>query len=97
MLTPGCFKLGVDPIARRTSLYEALAAKLGLLPYWLLLLGGLIDTTLLGVYMIAYSIFNSVEQLLSKIINDVSFSALSEVVRERPANLKASYYRLHAP
>ena len=32
--------------------------------------------------MIAYFIFNSVEQLLSKIINDVSFSALSEVVRE---------------
>ena len=60
-----------------------------------LLLGGLIDTTLLGVYVIAFSIFNSVEQLLSKIINDVSFSALSEVVRERPANLKVSYYQFH--
>jgi len=61
-----------------------------------LLLGSMIDSTLLGVYMIAYLIFNTIEQLLSKIINDVTFSALSEVVRERPANLKASYYRFHA-
>jgi O-antigen/teichoic acid export membrane protein len=60
-----------------------------------LLLGGLIDATLLGVYVVAFSIFNSFEQLLNKIINDISFSALSEVVRERPADLKATYYRFH--
>jgi O-antigen/teichoic acid export membrane protein len=60
-----------------------------------LLLGGLIDTTLLGVYVIAFGIFNAVEQLLHKIIADVSFSALSEVVRERPDHLKAGYYRLN--
>ena len=34
-------------------------------------------------------------QLLDKIISDVAFSALSEVIRERPADLKASYYRFH--
>ena len=60
-----------------------------------LLLGDLIDVTLLGVYVIAFGIFNSVEMLLNKIIYDVSFSALSEVVRDRPADLKASYYRFH--
>jgi O-antigen/teichoic acid export membrane protein len=60
-----------------------------------LLFGGLIDATLLGVYVIAFGIFSSVEQLLNKIINDVSFSAVSEVVRERPADLKATYYRIH--
>jgi O-antigen/teichoic acid export membrane protein len=60
-----------------------------------LLLGDLINATLLGVYVIAFAIFNSVEQLLNRIIADVSFSALSEVVRERPADLKASYYRFH--
>jgi len=58
-----------------------------------LLLGGFIDATLLGVYAIAFAIFNLVEQLLNMIIADVSYSALSEVLRERPANLKASYYR----
>ena len=60
-----------------------------------LLLGGLIDATLLGVYIIAYAIFSSVEQLLNMIIGDVSFSAFSEIARERPASLKASYYRFH--
>ncbi len=60
-----------------------------------LLLGGLIDATLLGVYVIAAGIFNLAEQLLSIIIGDVSFSALSEVIRERPAHLKTSYYGFH--
>jgi len=61
-----------------------------------ILLGGLINATVLGVYVIAFAIFNSVEQLLDKIISDISFSALSEVARERPADLKASYYRFHS-
>ena len=60
-----------------------------------LLLGGLIDATTLGVYVIAFAIFTSVEALLDKIISYVAFSALSEVIRERPADLKASYYRFH--
>lgn len=60
-----------------------------------LLLGGLITTTALGVYAIAYLLFSAVEQILSKIITDVSFPALSEVARDRPLDLKASYYRFH--
>jgi len=60
-----------------------------------LLLGGLINTTLLSLYVIAFFIFNTVEQILTKIIGDVSFPALSEVARERPADLKFSYYRFH--
>jgi O-antigen/teichoic acid export membrane protein len=60
-----------------------------------LLLGGLIDATQLGVYVIAFAIFASVEQLLNMIIGDVSFSAFSEVTRERPADLRATYYRFH--
>lgn len=60
-----------------------------------LLLGGLITTTMLGVYVIAFVLFSAVEQVLSKIITDVSFPALSEVARDRPADLKASYYRFH--
>lgn len=60
-----------------------------------LLLGGLVSTTVLGVYVIAFLIFNTVEQVLTKIIADVSFPALSEVARERPADLKSNYYRFH--
>jgi O-antigen/teichoic acid export membrane protein len=59
------------------------------------LLGGLVNTTTLGVYVIAVLIVNSVFQVQSRIISDLSFPALSEVVRERPTGLKASYYRFH--
>ena len=60
-----------------------------------LLLGGLLNTNSLGIYSIAYLIFNSVEQLPTKIMGDVSFPALSEVSRDRPTELKRSYYRFH--
>jgi O-antigen/teichoic acid export membrane protein len=62
-----------------------------------LLLGSLVDITLLGVYVIAFQIFSSIEQLLAGIITGVSFPALSEIARERPAALKAGYYRIHMP
>lgn len=60
-----------------------------------LLLGGLIDAADLGVYVIAFLIFNAVEQVLVKIMGDVAYPALSEVARARPADLKSTYYRLH--
>ena len=60
-----------------------------------LLLGGLVDARSLGVYTIAFGICASIDQFLSKIIVDVSFPALSEIVRERPADLKSKYYRFH--
>ena len=60
-----------------------------------LLLGGLVNSSVLGAYVIAYLIFDSINQLLTRIIVDVSFPTLSEVARERPARLKASYYKFH--
>ena len=60
-----------------------------------LLLGSFVDTNVLGVYVIAYLIYSSIEQVLMKIISDVSLPTLSEVVRERLAELKPSYYRFH--
>jgi O-antigen/teichoic acid export membrane protein len=60
-----------------------------------ILLGGMLSATLLGVYAIAYLITNSAENIISKIINDVSFPALSEVWREQPTQLRAKYYRFH--
>jgi O-antigen/teichoic acid export membrane protein len=62
-----------------------------------LLLGSLVDATLLGVYVIAFQIFSSIEQVLAGIVAGVGFPALSEIARERPAALKASYYRIHMP
>src|SRR5581483_12337335 len=60
-----------------------------------LLLGGLINSNLLGVYTIAFLIFSSVEQMMSKIVMGVLFPAFSEVARERRSTLKRSYYRFH--
>jgi O-antigen/teichoic acid export membrane protein len=58
-----------------------------------LLLGGLVNTTVLGIYVIAFLIFNTVDQVLTKIISEVSFPALSEIARERPLYLRAGLYR----
>lgn len=61
-----------------------------------LLLGAMVDSNALGVYVIAFLIYSSVEQILVRIIGDVSFPTLSRIVRERPHDLSKSYYRLHA-
>jgi O-antigen/teichoic acid export membrane protein len=60
-----------------------------------LVLGALTSASVLGVYVIAFLLFSSVEQVLVKIIGDVSFPALSEVARVRPAALRSAYYRFH--
>lgn len=61
-----------------------------------MLLGALVDANSLGTYAIAFLIFSSVDQVLTKIIVDVSFPALSEIARERSARLTEAYYRFHA-
>jgi O-antigen/teichoic acid export membrane protein len=61
-----------------------------------LILGGMVNTTMLGIYVIAFAIVSSVEQVLSRIIVGVMFPALSEIARERPTDLKERYYRIHA-
>lgn len=60
-----------------------------------ILLGALIDPASLGAYAIAFLIFSAVDQILTKINADVSFPALSEVVRDRPQDLAQSYYKFH--
>lgn len=59
-----------------------------------LILGGLVDSTTLGLYSIATLIAGSLEGLLSKIMSDVAFPAFSEVVRDRITDLKKNYYRI---
>ena len=60
-----------------------------------LLLGGLVSPTVLGVYTIAFLMVTTVETVLTKIIGEVLFPALSEITRERPDRLKANYYRFY--
>jgi O-antigen/teichoic acid export membrane protein len=57
-----------------------------------LVLGGLIDATAFGVFVIAYLLINSVDQVLAKIIAEISFPALSEIARVRPIDVKKSLY-----
>src|SRR6185312_1611771 len=59
-----------------------------------LLLGGLIEKSVLGVYVIAFSIVSSIEAVLLMIIARISLPALSEIARERPHVLQATYYRM---
>lgn len=60
-----------------------------------MLLAGYVDASVMGIYSVAFTIFSAVAQLLNKLISDVSYSALSEVVRERSSDLKQSLYRFH--
>jgi O-antigen/teichoic acid export membrane protein len=61
-----------------------------------IVLGGLVDASTLGSYVVAYMLFSSVDQAVSKIIVDVSFPALSEIIRLKTRDLNASYYKFHA-
>ncbi len=61
-----------------------------------LLLSALVTSTVLGIYVIAFLIFSALEQVLNNLIGDVLYSALSEIARERPQDLRASYYRFHS-
>lgn len=60
-----------------------------------MLLGALVDAASLGTYVIAFLFFSLVDQILGRIIIDVSFPALGEVFRKQPTNLKNAYYRFH--
>ena len=62
-----------------------------------ILLGGLINADVLGVYSIAFSIFSIVDQIVGRIVAGVAFPALSEISRERRHDLKAGYYKFHGP
>jgi O-antigen/teichoic acid export membrane protein len=61
-----------------------------------LLLGGMIDSTMLGVYVIAHLLFSVIDQVLATLASEVAFPALGEMVRERQPEANTSYYRMHA-
>jgi O-antigen/teichoic acid export membrane protein len=62
-----------------------------------MLLGALMSANALGVYYIAGMLMNAVENVVTKIIGDVTFPALSEVARERRSRLGTVLYKFHLP
>jgi O-antigen/teichoic acid export membrane protein len=61
-----------------------------------ILLGSLIDSTMLGLYVLAFQIVSMVEHVLIKLIGGVSYPAFSEIARERLPSLRSAYYKVHA-
>lgn len=59
-----------------------------------LLLAGLINSELLGIYSIAFFMANALKGALNKLIAAVFYPMLSEVVRNNPEKLKNIYYKL---
>lgn len=62
-----------------------------------LLLAGLLDPALMGLYAIAALIIRAVENLLQRVFAAVSLPALSEIARREPARLREVYYRMRRP
>ena len=62
-----------------------------------LILGGLIDPATLGFYAIAFFMVNALQEVLTKLFSNVAFPSLSEVARERPGDLKQTYYKFRRP
>jgi O-antigen/teichoic acid export membrane protein len=60
------------------------------------LLAGIISAPALGIYSIAALLLGAAEQVVVKVVNDIAFPAISEVSRQRPADLKRTIYRIHA-
>lgn len=60
-----------------------------------IVLSGAVDSSILGIYAIAYTIYSSLEEIIRRIVSDVAYPALSTIVRDRPNALKANSYRFH--
>ena len=62
-----------------------------------LMLGGLVDAKTLGLYSIAYLMVSSIQQVMGKLVDNISFPLLSEVIRNNPEDVLSKYYKLRMP
>ena len=62
-----------------------------------IILGDLVDAKVLGLYSIAYLLFSSMQDVIFKVVDSVAFPVLSEIARNRPADLKKIYYKFRKP
>jgi O-antigen/teichoic acid export membrane protein len=58
-----------------------------------LILGSLVTAQVLGLYAIAFFIVGAIQEVFGKVMSSVAFPVLSEVVRDRPHDLKKTYYK----
>ena len=59
-----------------------------------LLLGGMVTSHELGIYMVAFLIVYSINQVVSRLVANVAFPAMSEAMREGSEHFVRVYYRL---
>ena len=62
-----------------------------------LMLGAWVDAATLGLYSIAFSLAAMVEGAVTRLLLAVAMPALSEVVRNDPSRLRATYFQLRLP
>jgi len=59
-----------------------------------ILLGGLVTARTLGIYSIAFTFASAVDLIMTRVIMAVAFPAFSEIVRQRPSDLRKVYYKV---
>ncbi len=59
-----------------------------------ILLGGMIDSQLLGVYTVAFFLANALKDVMSNLIGSVFYPVISEIVRSTPDSLENIYYKI---
>jgi len=58
------------------------------------LLGGMIDSQLLGVYTVAFFLANALKEVMVKLISSVFYPVISETIRNAPESLEKVYYKI---
>ena len=62
-----------------------------------ILLGGVLDPKTMGFYAIAFILINSLQAAIGKVESYAVLPALAEVIRDRPADLMKTIYRVRLP
>lgn len=62
-----------------------------------LLLNGLLDATMMGFYSIAFLLTTALQTAINKVVYFSVLPALSEVNRDRPAEMRETIYRIRRP
>ena len=61
-----------------------------------IILGGLLSARDMSICVIAFQLYDALENMLQRVVTNVTLPSLSQVARERPGQLRATYYKFHA-
>jgi len=62
-----------------------------------ILLGGLVDARVLGLYVIAATMIGALDSAFSRLLNVVSLPVFSEIARNDASRLRDAYYKMRVP